>query len=260
MDSVKIYAIMVIYNKELKEAPAYSSLKELKEALVVCDNSTEEYHNGAVAESDMVSYISMDGNKGLSYAYNRGIEYIFKTYSPKDSDYICIFDDDTVVGADYFTELAGDLGGIMLPVVKDKLGIMSPVCMKGLIARRIKTADECRRHRTSELSGINSGMAVKAGIYRNYRYDEEMFLDYIDHKFIMDMRRRGIYPQIMNTCIKQDFSATQDDRASELARFAIQKRDLRIFYRKHKLLYYYVVIKKHIKLFIKYRDFSMLLG
>ena len=91
-------------------------------------------------------------------------------------------------------------------------------------------------------------------------YDEEMFLDYIDHKFIMDMRKQGIYPQSMNTCIYQNFSALENDKASEAMRFAIQKKDLRIFYRKHILLYYYVVIKKHIKLFIKYKDFSMLLG
>lgn len=258
MDAINIYGIMVIYNKALEESDAYKCLKDSDIRLVVCDNSTLDAGNMAIADSNSVDYIFMGGNIGLSRAYNRGLDYIFEKYNPNDGDLICVFDDDTMIPKDYFECIKGATGEILLPIVLDGVGIMSPVLMKKDVTRRISSRQEALCIRPEYLSGINSAMAVRASIYRDYRYNEEMFLDYIDHMFIMNMRDKGIYPKVLDIDIRQQFSAIDDSREAAAARFALQKKDLRIFYKNNYAMYLYVVIKKHIKLVKKYRDIKML--
>lgn len=259
MKAIKMYGIMVIYNKCLTDSLAYKCLMERNVNLVICDNSTKECGNEGIATKDGKAYLSMGGNLGLSYAYNRGIEYIFEKYQPEDVDWICLFDDDTHISEEYFSALENGMGEIILPIVKDAAGIMSPVKMKGRIATRFLSVEEAAKTAGVEISGINSAMAVRARIFRDYRYNEQMFLDYIDHMFIIDMRKRNIYPNVIPIEIHQNFSAMEYSKESEINRFRIQKKDLKIFYKGNPLLYYYIVIKKHLKLVKKYKDIKMLL-
>lgn len=258
MDCVKIYGIMVIYNKCLKDSDAYNCLMKRDMKLIVCDNSSSDFGNARIAEQDLVHYVSMGGNQGLSKAYNRGLDVIFSQYRPENTDYICLFDDDTMISDNYFEELEKCRGRIILPVVSDGIGIMSPVFMPGRVAKRFSAIEDALKADTDKVSGINSSMAVQAGIFENYRYNEEMFLDYIDHMFIMDMRERKVFPEILNVTIRQNFSAVNDSKEGAIRRFRMQKKDLKIFYRKHPLLYLMVVWKKHIKLVVKYKDIKMI--
>lgn len=265
MSSVKIYGIMVIYNKLLKDSLTYQSIKNQDIELVVCDNSNDvemyQKRNQEFASDNNIHFLSMEGNKGLSYAYNRGLEYIFAELSQNLADRICLLDDDTQIPDNYILELQKKENikkEVLLPIVRDELGIMSPVRLKKGIATRIKSVQELDSIDNKVLSGINSAMAIKAEIYQKYRYDEEMFLDYIDHKFIMDMRELGIYPQVLNIEIKQNFSAVVDSKDAARRRFRMQKKDLKIFYRKQPLRYWYIVVKKHMKLVLKYKDITMM--
>ena len=135
---------------------------------------------------------------------------------------------------------------------------MSPVKMSDKIVTRFKDKESALHAKREWLSGINSGMAVRMKIFRNFRYNEEMFLDYIDHMFIMEMRKRNIYPQVCDIEMEQYFSAIEDDKQTAARRFVMQKKDLRIFYGNAKVRYWFVVFKKHIKLVVKYRDVRML--
>lgn len=255
---MKLYGILVIYNKSLNDACAYRQLKQEDIRLVVCDNSTKENENADIARKDNVTYLTMNGNQGLSRAYNRAIDFITDTWKPQDEDLLCLFDDDTLIPVEYFRKLKEQKGKILLPVVRDTVGIMSPVLLKNNIVKRFSSREEALRAEPRYLSGINSAMAVRMDIFRNYRYNEEMFLDYIDHKFIMDMRKQNNYPQVVDVDIRQHFSAVEDNRESAVKRFAMQKKDLRIFYGSDRMRYRYVVVKKHIKLALKYRDIRML--
>lgn len=258
MNGIKIFAVMVIYNKCLKDSVTYQCLKGRNIKLIVCDNSTTFCQNEQIAGEDFTEYLSMGGNKGLSFAYNRALDYIFSELEPEPEDYVCFFDDDTKVPDEYFEKLLHSDARILLPIVNDTLGIMSPVFMPGGIAKRFSSKEKVLEADSRHISGINSAMAVKVEVYKDYRYNEEMFLDYIDHKFIMDMRERRIYPSILDIDIEQNFSAVQDSKEAQIKRFCMQKRDLRIFYEGRPLLYYFVVIKKHFKLAIKYSDIKLL--
>lgn len=258
MEGIKVYGIMVIYNKCLKDSKAYACLKEQDVELIICDNSTKDYGNSSVANEDGKTYISMGTNLGLSRAYNRALDYIFANYEPQGWDIICIFDDDTKIPSGYFEAIREHTGKILLPIVKDSVGIMSPVCMKKRTAVRFSSKEAASSAHGKILSGINSAMAIRVEIFEKFRYNEEMFLDYIDHQFIMDMRAQGIYPKVIPVEVIQDFSAQSDSKEAARARFRIQKKDLRIFYKKNPILYYYITIKKHLRLVIKYKDIKMM--
>ncbi|MGN0161903.1 MAG: glycosyltransferase [Lachnospiraceae bacterium] len=258
MSGVKHFGIMVIYNKSLLDSITYQCLKDADITLVVCDNSEKTGDNVSIAGKDGVEYLPMGGNRGLSYAYNRALEYIFSSLYAEDGDVISLFDDDTQVSVEYLEKARSMQGQIALPVMRDTLGIMSPVLMEGCYVRRIESTEQLMRLNPRKLSGINSAMALRAGIMRNYRYCEEMFLDYIDHMFIMDMRKKNIFPEVMQVELHQKFSAVEDSAEAARARFALQKRDLKIFYKNSMFLYYIVVLKKHFKLVMKYKDLRML--
>lgn len=255
---MKIYGIMVIYNQSLNEACAFGQLAQSGITLIICDNSTDEVNNEQTAEQNGAVYLSMHGNQGLSKAYNRAVAYIFEMFQPQDEDWICFFDDDTFIPAEYFYRLKEQSGDIILPVVTDKKGIMSPVKLRKKIVTRFKNKEAAIAANRAYLSGINSGMAVRMKIFRDFRYNEQMFLDYIDHMFIMEMRRQNRYPHIMDVELTQKFSAVEDDKETARRRFAMQKKDLRIFYGSAKTAYWYVVFKKHLKLAVQYRDLGML--
>lgn len=255
---MKIYGIMVIYNKSLNESRAYDRLIQSGVQLIICDNSIKENNNMEIAERNGSIYIFMNGNQGLSKAYNRAVEYIWDRLNPQNEDWVCFFDDDTMIPEEYFCRLREQNGKIILPIVKDKVGIMSPVRLNNKIVTRFKDKKAVLHAKRECLSGINSGMAVRMEIFQNFRYNEELFLDYIDHMFIMEMRKQNIYPQVCDVELEQHFSAVEDDKETAGRRFAMQKKDLRIFYGNAMAGYWFVVFKKHIKLAVKYRDLGML--
>lgn len=256
---MRIYGVLVLYNRFLNEVRVFEQLINSGIALIVCDNSTDETNNEETAKQNGAVYLSMHGNRGLSKAYNRAVAYILETFQPQDEDLVCFFDDDTLIPTEYFHRLSEQNGDILLPVVSDANGIMSPVKLRNKIVTRFKNKEAALAAKRTCLSGINSGMAVRMKIFRDFRYNEQMFLDYIDHMFIMEMRRQNRYPHVMDVELTQRFSAVEDDKETARRRFAMQKKDLRIFYGSAKLKYWYVVFKKHLKLAVKYRDLGMLI-
>lgn len=264
---MKIYGIVVIYNHFLKDSVTIQSLATQDIELVVCDNSDANLQyideNATFAKEHSMQYLSMNGNQGLSYAYNRGVEFLLEVKHMMPSDWVVLLDDDTTLPENYVEQIilnsqADDK--ILLPIVLDGIGIMSPVYMPGRVARRLESKEAIRDCDVKKLSGINSAMVIRAEIFQKYRYNEEMFLDYIDHMFIMDMRRWKIYPRVLDVSIRQHFSAVIDSKEAARKRFRLQKKDLRIFYRKQPIQYAFVVFKKHLKLVIKYKDITMLFG
>lgn len=264
---MNIYALMVIYNSSVESSSVYKVLKNTKNIrFVVCDNSIVENDNQGLVEKDGGIYIALKENGGLAKAYNCGIDRIRNMGAKKD-DYVCIFDDDTVIEEGYFEELrelaAAKGEGIYLPLVMAGNQIMSPALLKGLYCKSLKDKTAVYGLEASKLTGINSGMAVKMRVYDDFRYDEAYFMDYIDHDFILKMREKNIYPSIMKSCLKQNFSAITDDMETAKRRFKRQKSDLRLFYGSRTcgmLVYYYVVWKKTLKLLIKYKSIKAVCG
>lgn len=219
-------AVMVICNRKIEDSLTYQSLVKQGVSITVCDNSTEAMGNEKCAD-EKVRYISMGSNVGLAKAYNRAVE------SLKDRDgYVCLFDDDTEVPDGYFKGIDAELeksgADIVLPVIRDKVGIMSPCIINGAITKRIKSLSEIN---VQNLSGINSGMAIKLSVFEKYRYDENYFLDFIDHAFLRDMKKDGRDIAVADDVVLQQTFSANDHKNINAAkrRFRIFKKDYRYF-------------------------------
>ena len=260
----KLVAIMVVYNTNVLESRAYKCIKTAKNVrLIVCDNSTITNDNKRLVENDGNIYLCMHGNIGLSKAYNKAIDYIMDNLF-EECDYIVLMDDDTYFPEEYFNELNKKISNsnidIYLPVVFDETGnagYLSPSIMKRGYCHRAKDIKSINK---DELCGINSGMVIKNDIFDNYRYNEEIFLDYIDHNFIRDMRSRGKRIDILETKLTQCFSSSSDTKQSAEKRFKIFKKDINVFYKKglsNRFLYHYILFRRRINLFERFRDLKV---
>ena len=111
------------------------------------------------------------------------------------------------------------------------------------------------------LTGINSSMMIRGSAFKNYRYDENIFLDYVDHDFVRSMRSEGKKIEVMKTVIKQDFSRETDNYQAAIHRFKIFKKDLKVYYKKEKggmPVYHLLILVRKLRMLKKYKKISIL--
>lgn len=243
-----LYAILVIYNKSVLDSTTYLFCKEHKNIqLIVCDNSTMDNENKMIVEKDGYHYISMHGNKGLSKAYNMAVDFL-----QNKQGYVMILDDDTTLNEGYYHSIQNLTCDIAIPIVKSKTSILSPCNMDHYVASGWNGKSEIKH-----ISAINSGMVINLKLFKNYRYDENLFLDYVDHHFMMDMQNKNV--QVLDCVIHQEFSAEEKTSLEScLNRFRIFKKDSKYFYRNHKLQYFFVVYKRAARLIFQYKSLRFL--
>ena len=100
-------------------------------------------------------------------------------------------------------------------------------------------------------------MVIHLKLFENYRYDENLFLDYVDHHFMMDMQNKNV--QVLDCVIHQEFSAEEKTSLEScLNRFRIFKKDSKYFYSNHKLQYFFVVYKRAVRLIFQYKSLRFL--
>ncbi|MCF0106407.1 MAG: glycosyltransferase [Holdemanella sp.] len=254
-----LYCILVIYNKKIIDSPTYQFIKDKGCRCIICDNSTTDMNNKEAVEKDGHIYISMDGNKGLSKAYNKALDTIQSTNKEMDG-WVILLDDDTSLQDEYIQEVKRCMhfcSDLFLPIVRDAKGIMSPCLVKEEVISRVDSKVDINAYDKYDLSGINSGMMIRLDVFKDYRYDENLFLDFVDHHFIKAMKQKEKIIHIMNVEIHQDFSAHSNDKESAKKRFTIFKKDSAYYFKKKKN-YIYVVGKRKIHLLLQYKDVSFL--
>lgn len=245
---MNLYAILVVYNKSVMDSVSYKFIRDNQKTikLYVVDNSNVSNNNKDIVDNDGFHYISMNGNKGLSKAYNSALDKIKEDNSELKGK-VVILDDDTELNKDYFQNIDGFDADILLPVIKDGDTVISPcIDRNGIYVPWDGIKEE------QNFSAINSGMVIDLSIFRNYRYDENLFLDYVDHKFMADMKTKNI--QVMNSVLYQKFSGSDaSDVKGSMNRLRIFKKDSRYFYRDNYLKYLLVVGKRKLKLTWMYK-------
>lgn len=228
--NVRLYALLVIHNRACEDSPSCEQLRAMPTArAVIVDNSTEPNTNYRYAANRGFGYVSMDGNKGLAKAYNRGIVWIKKH---TDATHVLLLDDDTTL-PDGFLERTATVveahpeAGIFLPKVYDEKGLLSPCAIYGWRVRRLNGIGELT---AQNVTGINSGMVLDLALFDSYRYDEGYFLDYIDHAFMRDMKARGVTVDVTKEELQQRFFGNQKgNKPAAKRRLCIFKQDFRRF-------------------------------
>ena len=233
-----LYCLVVVYNKKIKDSCTMSciesNLKKIDKAkVIVFDNSTADYKNREYSEKLGYKYFGFMKNFGLSKAYN----YAIKNAKIKDEDYIMVLDDDTEVSEEYFDKvlkaIRDEKGDILLPIVKAGDQIISPVIMRP--HKKVKPIVSIYKSDKKWLTAINSGMVVRREVYNSVMYSEDIFLDYVDHDFMLRIRDTGFRIEILDTELKQNYSRNEKVTLEKaLARFRIFKNDYKVFSLKHK--------------------------
>jgi len=202
---VSYEAVVVVYNKSIEESvtcKAIDKLKKFNMEVVIVDNSERDFGNSGFCEKKRYTYISMDGNKGLSKAYNAAIDKV-------KADIIILFDDDTEVTKDYFEELEKDVieypdVDIFAPVVYGQDGaIYSPNEFNFL--RNHFICSENQEVEQSKFNAIASCLAIRSRVFDGYRFNEKLFVDQVDQYFFCEQRQMGREFMKMDAVINQNF-------------------------------------------------------
>ena len=221
--------IILVYNTKCENSNCIISILELDENLLeiyVCDNSTNsdiKKNNYKFCESMKLYYIDMKGNCGLSKAYNKALSKI------ENDGWVLIFDQDTIVSPNYFHELNKSIANypntyIHVPIVKSRGIRISPSVMRGY---SVKSLAINNYGLYSNVTAINTGMAIKSCVFEKIgNYNEEIFMDYLDHYFIRKYNKYFKNIAIFNCELAQEFSDhDHSDICKDLARFIIYKKD-----------------------------------
>lgn len=262
---MKFKCILVLYNINYSQSVTFNDLIQTEYFhnkridIIAVDNSTTDYQNNVIDNMENINYISMNGNVGLSKAYNQALNHI----TDKEGNLIVLLDDDTHITNQYFQEIEKAYiqqnADIYLPIIYDQLGcLLSPSIIRNYRCIRAKTLDEINDR---NICGINTGMAIKGEIFTSYRYNENLFLDYVDHNFIRDMKEQKRKIVYVNTTLEQNFSLLADDYTSSLRRFKIAKKDICEYYNHRgwisKCFYHYTMLRRRMKNFKQFKKIGI---
>lgn len=206
MKEMKIVTAIVIYNKKISESISCKRIEEIKNdqiEILVIDNSEYDLGNREYCEQKNYNYISMNGNSGLSKAYNAAIE------KSKNKDIIVLLDDDTEITEEYFNELIiqGNLKedvDIFVPIIYGQDGVIYSPNEYGFLRNHfIKSGNQ--EIRQELFNAIASCMAIRMRVFNDYQFNEELFVDQVDQNFCYDQRKLGRKFDKLNVKIVQNF-------------------------------------------------------
>lgn len=249
-------ALIVIYNKSCIESTTFKFISNYskKIKIIIFDNSTIDCGNKEYCEVNGISYYTMNQNIGLSRAYN----FILNKIKLDKSNYLLILDDDTTLNDEYIKDVLESINqnaaDVLLPLVWSKNELISPSYLS--FNCRVKRIKNLRVINKRKITAINSGMVVRTDIYNDIKYNENLFLDYVDHDFIKRVRENNYKIKILNSSIYQAFSRNEKQSLSNVKiRFNIYKKDFKKYcINCNKKWFYYVnILKLRIVYLLKYK-------
>lgn len=256
------FAAVVVYNKACQDSPTCRALADITGVhVLIYDNSTRDFGNKAYCEEKGWAYLGGNGNMGISKAYNACVD---AAVARSQTGVLCLFDDDTELDPSYFAALEqarqeSDVR-IFVPAIYAAGRLISP-CML-LPGHKVRMLDDPQQMASctgDTLSAINSCMAIDLGIFADFRYDENIFLDGVDHHFTRQMHARGEKFQLLDYRCDHGFSGMEKPpKASALVRFKIYAKDYKYILKNHKFHYLRLVGKRALRLSVSYRSFAFI--
>ncbi len=205
---LQIAAIVVVYNKNVCDSITCQRLfrMEFDEIrVIVVDNSTIENRNEEFCLKNGANYISMNGNQGLSKAYNKSIDFCCNC----GVDVVVLFDDDTEITDEYFNVLKNALEkspdvDVFAPIVYGQDGVIYSPNEFGFMKNHFIKNDR-QEVRQEHFNAIASCLAVRMRVFKDYRFNEILFVDQVDQYFFYEQRAKGKKFQKLNVSINQNF-------------------------------------------------------
>ena len=205
MEGIKYAAIVVVYNKNIQNSITCNCLRKMSSLdieIVVVDNSEKDMNNEDICHNLGYTYISMNGNKGLSKAYNTAIDAV-------DADILILLDDDTELHKVYFDKLNKAVNenpdvDVFAPIVYGQDGVIySPNEFSFIRNHFMKNVHQIVPQ--ERFNAIASCLAIRERVFANYRFDESLFIDQVDQYFFCEQRKLGRKFMKIDVVIKQNF-------------------------------------------------------
>ncbi|MHC3376341.1 glycosyltransferase [Ligilactobacillus equi] len=228
-----IFFIVILYNKCIDDSDVLEFFKnrnDKNDNICIFDNSQKDYGNRKVAEARGWIYISKGKNVGISKAYNFSIRKIIEEFNAVE--YFMMLDDDSSLNEEYLNYVTNYIQkhnfDIAVPIVESNNLILSPCNVNrfGRITQMNKVSN------ISQISAINNGMVIRKTVFDVIMYNENLFVDYVDHDFCRKAREHSFKIDILDYKLKHNMSVVDNTIPfqSRLQRFRIYVNDLKIYY------------------------------
>ncbi len=203
---ISIAVAIVIYNKKVSDSITYKNLRVIEDnkvVVLIVDNSECDMGNEEYCGKNGIRYLSMKGNAGLSKAYNAAVD------ASLDKDILVLLDDDTEVTEEYFKSLekaaeARRSADIFAPIIYGQDGVIYSPNEYNFLKNRLITSPD-QEVRQEHFNAIGSCLAIRMRIFKNYRFNEKLFVDQVDQNFFCDQRRLGAEFAKLDVQIVQHF-------------------------------------------------------
>jgi len=184
-----VCAVVVTYNPDSSFDENVRALLPQVGKLIIVDNQSAPAAHPLIAQaaaSPDVEVIWNEQNLGIAGGLNKGIE---RALSSGQFSWVATFDQDSRAPADYFAAIFAAYSACPF---RDQVGLIganhtewtehdrhSSGPAERFVLREIKTA-------------MTSGSLVKTSVFGSCgRYDESLFMDYVDHEFCLRLRKHG---------------------------------------------------------------------
>jgi len=150
---------------------------------------------------------------------------------------------------------------IYVPLIYSNNLLISPcVLTHGHCTKKFNDEQQALNYNYNNISAINSCMVIDIDVFKDYRYDENIFLDGIDHQFVSDMIAHGKKLKVLDYKCNHSFSGTEvPPFKSAVTRFKIFKKDYKYIFRNNRTEYLKLVGKRALKLSAQYKTLKFLL-
>ena len=266
---MKFYIVSVIYNEYIEKTKVYNSLIENQEytdfdvSYIIIDNSTQfEYmrNNSKFELPANAQYYSMGGNSGLSKAYTLGLTFVEKTAN----HWVITSDQDTLYPSNFLQKLSAYIkahqrNNVFAPVAKNGEKLVSPCKISGVRFPCVTNKNYNLESKEKQVF-INSGLCINAILFEDIKYDEHLFLDFVDYDLIFQMQHISNYfPFVINDLIIQQGLSGQmkNNMQVDSTRFRIYCKDGRYFYSKwysKDCLRYRGIFARSVKLSLRHKN------
>lgn len=253
--------IVVLYNKKIPDSSTLNSLKGIQDKHIevhIFDNSDKNMGNSKYVERTGWFYYTKGENIGISKAYNYVID---RNKDFSTLTYFVMLDDDAEISGDFFKYLERELRvsklDISVPIIKVGKEIMSPSKVSAL--GRVKKINDLKEVNQDNITAINNGMVINSEVFNTIRYNDKLFIDYVDHDFMRQARGNGFSIGTLHFILNHNMSSedTSISEESRLFRFNLYVSDLLTYFSsndKHNLFGRIQILHMGFRYFLRYRN------
>ena len=185
-----VCTVIVTYNPDSSfEQNVRALLPQVSKLVIVDNQSSSVAHSlvARVASASGVEIIWNDRNYGIAAALNAGIE---RALACGQYSWIATFDQDSLVPPDFVAVIFEAYSACSFREKVPMIGANYKVAMRELTSEPISVRDGPVFREVKTL--MTSGSFLKSSVFADCgRFDQSLFMDYVDHEFCLRLRQHG---------------------------------------------------------------------